>query len=807
MLLIFGLSVITHALPATDYYLSNNGNDGNNGTSVGTPWKTLAKLSAALGGPSGTWGTISTGDRVFFRRGDVFRGSIAFAAFNNNGITFDAYDVGARPVIKGSQLVTGWTVHSGNIWKATVSQRVHFLYDGSASKTLARTPNIGTYTLTSAGTNSLSSSSVSGLPNLVGANVCVREYDWRLNRQVVTAQSGSTISWTNPINAANAGANFYLDNHLNLLDAAGEWFWSNNTLYYMSAVDPNTLTIEASVNLKGVAGNDNRSGNTFQNLRFEHYAGEAINLMGASDDNVIRDCQFQDNLQALAVSGDNANIQQNSISDCYYQGAVLANMANSTFSNNTINSIALNFGQHRPDFTGDFYSGGLWLINGLPGCTLANNTLSDIGFNGIRFGGRGITIERNHISNVLLNMDDGGAIYTYGNDSYDCVIQNNIISGVLGDKNGVSPGGIALGIYIDNYAHNMQILNNTIQDIPAGGAFLINAGAFGCTMMGNTAYRCKQGATFFDWLPGASVQNNTLSGNTFYTNLMDGIPMLLASDDNNYVMLSASNNNFLCNPYGTSVVQYLWSNPQQYTLEQWRSATNLDLASVGSYYQWTPPTDNSFIVVNHTGSPQTYSYSNVVDLNNQPVTSLTLQPFTSRVLILALALPVELVKFEGITEGGKNILMWRTIVEENVRDFDLERSNDGQVFERIGTIKSRGGGANYAFMDGSPEPASNYYRLKINDLNGDVSFSKIIVLENNGMQKGLKVYPNPANGAEITVETNQNAEVSLLIINSVGQIIFQQISMFTSDLKIDVSRWPNGTYLVKQDQQVIKFVK
>jgi hypothetical protein len=76
---------------AVDYYLSNAGDDANNGTSAATPWRTLAHLSAQLGGVSGTWGTISDGDRVYFRRGDTFRGTIAFAAYNNNGITFDAY--------------------------------------------------------------------------------------------------------------------------------------------------------------------------------------------------------------------------------------------------------------------------------------------------------------------------------------------------------------------------------------------------------------------------------------------------------------------------------------------------------------------------------------------------------------------------------------------------------------------------------------------------------------------------------------------------------------------------------------------
>ncbi len=147
---------------AADYYLSNAGNDSNNGTSPTTPWRTLAKLSAELGGPSGTWGTISNGDRVYFRKGDTFRGTIAFAAYNNNGMTFDSYDAGTNAVLKGSRLVTNWTVHSGNIWKATVAEQVYFLYADGALQTLSRTPNTGTWNAGAATSTSLTSTSIGG---------------------------------------------------------------------------------------------------------------------------------------------------------------------------------------------------------------------------------------------------------------------------------------------------------------------------------------------------------------------------------------------------------------------------------------------------------------------------------------------------------------------------------------------------------------------------------------------------------------------------------------------------------------------
>lgn len=143
----------------------------------------------------------------------------------------------------------------------------------------------------------------------------------------------------------------------------------------MSATSPNTLIIEASTNLLGVAGNDNRSNNVFQNLQFEHCAQEGIRLMGSANGNTIQNCVFSNNCQAIFLSGNSATIQSNTISDAYYQGAVLANMANGVFSKNTITNVGLNFGQHRPNFVGSFYSGGVWLINGNAGCVIGNNSI------------------------------------------------------------------------------------------------------------------------------------------------------------------------------------------------------------------------------------------------------------------------------------------------------------------------------------------------------------------------------------------------------------------------------------------------
>ncbi len=82
------------------FYVSNEGNDSNNGISETTPWKSLQYVSKSKFIP---------GDSIFFRKGDVFTGHLTInsSGTTSTPIVFSSYGSGDKPIIDGANIDGG----------------------------------------------------------------------------------------------------------------------------------------------------------------------------------------------------------------------------------------------------------------------------------------------------------------------------------------------------------------------------------------------------------------------------------------------------------------------------------------------------------------------------------------------------------------------------------------------------------------------------------------------------------------------------------------------------------------------------
>lgn len=144
----------------------------------------------------------------------------------------------------------------------------------------------------------------------------------------------------------------------------------------------------------------------------------------------------------------------------------------------------------------------------------------------------------------------------------------------------------------------------------------------------------------------------------------------------------------------------------------------------------------------------------------------------------ATALPLSLLSFSAKIQDDVNKLNWETANEVNVSHFEIERSDDASFFKQIGKMDSKNLAkevkTNYDFLDYSPIIGSNYYRLKILDLDNKFTYSKIINLYNYEKNEVVgNFYPNPATGKSINIDVTarESGEWNIAKFDLTGKLL------------------------------------
>lgn len=162
------------------------------------------------------------------------------------------------------------------------------------------------------------------------------------------------------------------------------------------------------------------------------------------------------------------------------------------------------------------------------------------------------------------------------------------------------------------------------------------------------------------------------------------------------------------------------------------------------------------------------------------------------------SLPVTLVSFDVSRRESAAELKWATTEEINSDYFEIQRSADSKVWQRIGVLASSGESTvhkNYHFEDYAPAHGLNYYRLKMVDNDGTYAFSRIQRLDFGGAPV-FRIYPNPATG-RLFID-NFSKVKSVAIFSSTGIKLLENSNVTAKG--IDVSTLSPGQYLITLTQ-------
>ncbi len=155
-----------------------------------------------------------------------------------------------------------------------------------------------------------------------------------------------------------------------------------------------------------------------------------------------------------------------------------------------------------------------------------------------------------------------------------------------------------------------------------------------------------------------------------------------------------------------------------------------------------------------------------------------------------IVLPVRLVLYEvERTSAQKVLLKWRTQSESNNSHFLIERSQDGESFEKIGRIEGSGTTVEpqeYRWTDLDPIQGTAYYRLIQVDFDGEVTEHpvKVVRKADHTGENSIRIAPSPESGV-YTVHLGEEArEVTYRLYDLRGKLLRSEEKRGVRDFRV-----------------------
>ena len=181
---------------------------------------------------------------------------------------------------------------------------------------------------------------------------------------------------------------------------------------------------------------------------------------------------------------------------------------------------------------------------------------------------------------------------------------------------------------------------------------------------------------------------------------------------------------------------------------------------------------------------------------------LDIPAYSYAVFVQGALLPVTLTTFEATPKNKSVQLSWAAETEDQFSGYEVQRSLDGQTYQKIAWVDAKGtsgGPANYELYDDQPvfnKPM--YYRLRMVDLDGSAEFSPIrsVTLQ---QKEEVVLFPNPSKGQFfLRFEEAVQPGTLLEIMDALGRRITQKtLEEGTLLEEISLDGAANGVYRVR----------
>ncbi|MFM2359024.1 MAG: hypothetical protein RLY16_1017 [Bacteroidota bacterium] len=176
-----------------------------------------------------------------------------------------------------------------------------------------------------------------------------------------------------------------------------------------------------------------------------------------------------------------------------------------------------------------------------------------------------------------------------------------------------------------------------------------------------------------------------------------------------------------------------------------------------------------------------------VDLTGSPIDVLSVTP-------------LNLISLDAVIENKLPVLHWTTENEINVSHFVIEQSSDASSgFQAIGTVNAKNLGIQTRYSFNSTvglSTSTTFYRLKMMDRDGQITYSRIVTLRAAAPEKLTIVNTMVASDLQISYPSTY-ANSGFKIVNLQGQILLKgRLEAASTASSINIGNLPTGNYFI-----------
>lgn len=160
-------------------------------------------------------------------------------------------------------------------------------------------------------------------------------------------------------------------------------------------------------------------------------------------------------------------------------------------------------------------------------------------------------------------------------------------------------------------------------------------------------------------------------------------------------------------------------------------------------------------------------------------------------------------KYDASTSSAK--LNWEWAESNQISHFEVERSSDGQSFQKIGVVINTGYSEtnSFSYSDLNLKEGNYYYRLRVTQANTPDRFSNIIRIGKSTVieKKSLIIYENPVrNSISFGLESNVSENITVQLFDYSGRQVMQKaykLEKGFNRVNIGSIKPPPGVYLLR----------